>query len=107
MRLPHIPFLVRRERVAIELDPVQVAAMRYLLKVKAAPLGKIYEHVFATHFVDLETFALAMAETAASGLTIYGTQPGTRTTFIALAPLGKKLRGKLPYGRDSAMTVYL
>lgn len=107
MRLPRIPILARRERVAIELDPVQVAAMRYLLKVKAAPLGMIYEHVFATHFIDLETFAFAMAETAASGLTIYGTQPGTGTTFIALAPLGKKLRGKLPYGRDSALTVYL
>jgi len=102
-----LPFFHHRERMSVDLDPIQVAAMRHLLKVKAIPLGKLYQRVSEDHFVELETFAVAMAETAAKGLTIYGTQQKTNATFIALAPLGKKLRGKLPYDRDTALTVYL
>lgn len=102
-----VPFLHPREHMSVDLDPIQVAAMRHLLKVKAIPLGKLYQRVSEDHYVDLETFAVAMAETAAKGLTIYGTQQKTNATFIALAPLGKKLRGKLPYDRDTALTVYL
>jgi hypothetical protein len=91
----------------VDIDPAQLVAIRFLLRYKAAPRGKLYDEVSGTLGLDEETFMMSLADLASKGVLEPRFQPDESETWFVLTPLGKRLRGKLPQSSRSSLAIYV
>lgn len=96
-----------RERTRVDIDPAQLVAIRFLLRYKAAPQGKLYQEVSGTLGLDEGTFLLSLADLASKGVLEPRFQPDDAETWFVLTPLGKRLRGKIPRTTRSSLAIYV
>lgn len=97
----------RREPVRVDIDPVQLVVVNFLLRYKAAPQDTIHDEVHGTLGTQREPFVLALAGLASQGLIEPRYQPESGETWFVLSPLGRRLRGKVPRSSRSALAVFL
>lgn len=97
----------RRPRVQIDIDPVQLASLNFLLRFQSAPIEEVWREVNGARPVDREGFSAAIAGIAAQDLVDYRFQIGTGETLLALTALGARLKGRLPASSGSRLAIYL
>lgn len=95
----------RRQRTAVELDPLQIALVQFVLRHGPAPDQKLFEDVALDVYAGQAEFVAAIASLVERGIFEPRLQPDDGTWFV-LGPLGKRLRGKIPSVR-SGVTVYV
>lgn len=100
MRLPW-----QRERFRIDLDPIQVTLMRFLLRFGPAPAAKLFDEVTVTHGAEVADFRSALAGLVEKELIESKPQQDAEPWF-ELTALGKRLRGKVPNVR-TGLAVYV
>ncbi len=101
MKLPWM-----RERVRVDLDPVQVTIVLFLLRFGTAPSSKLFGEVTVSHGCDEADFRAAITSLAEKELVDVRPQDFAETWF-ALSKLGKRLKGKLPVGVRTGLAVYI
>ncbi|MBI2766439.1 MAG: hypothetical protein HYX53_11095 [Chloroflexi bacterium] len=97
----------RRHRVRVDVDPVQLIALRFLLRFGPALPDTLFAEVFETRATPREMFDAAIASLVAAGLAEHRFDPADATTALVLTPLGQRLKGKLPAESCSTIAVYL
>jgi hypothetical protein len=97
----------RRPPIEVNVDPVQLVALHFLLRFGSAPLDPLYNEVSSTRPVDREVFTAAMADLAAQDVLDYRFDPASGTTSLVITPLGDRLRGRLPATSKSRIAYYL
>lgn len=95
----------QRERVRIDLDPIQVTLMRFLLRFGPAPAAKLFDEVTVTHGAEMADFRSALAGLVEKELLDSKPQQDAEPWFT-LTSRGKKLRGKVPNVR-TGLAVYI
>jgi hypothetical protein len=103
MRLPWR----RQPRVRVDVDPVQLIALHFLLRFGSALPDTLFAEVFETRATPREMFDAAMAALVANGLAEYRFDPADATTALVLTALGQRLKGKLPAESRSTLALYL
>ncbi len=105
MRLPW-PFRKREQRT-VTVDPVQIAALHFLLRFGAATQDTLYQEIRGIHGINEEMFTTAMADLVAQDIADYRYNPENGETALVLTSLGLRLRRRLPEHSRSRLAIYL
>jgi hypothetical protein len=97
----------RRPRVEVNVDPVQLAALHFLLRFGPSAIDSVYDEVRTARPVEREVFTAAMADLAAQDVVDYRFQPEDGQTLLALTPLGHRLKNHLPQTSTSRIALYV
>jgi len=98
---------LRRERMQVDLDPIQVAVVALILKNGPAPDAKLWEEASLGAFATRPDFLAALSDLVDRGILEPRMQPEEASTWFVLGPLGKRLKGKIPLGVRVGVTIYL
>ena len=101
-----MPWL-RRKRIQVDLDPLQVAIVVFLLQHGAAPERTLFGDVAAGMYASRSDFLGAVASLVERGILEPRLQPEDGSAWFVLGPLGKRLKGKIPSGVRSGVAVYV
>lgn len=91
----------------VDLDPVQVAIIVFLLRHGPAPDTKLFEEAAGGVYAGRPDFLGAISSLVDRGIIEPRLQPEEVSTWFVLGPLGNRLRGKIPAGVRAGVTIYL
>lgn len=97
----------RRERITVDLDPIQVALTRFVIRNGAAPETKLFDEIALDMYAGRPEFLSAMASLVERGILEPRLQPEDGSAWFVLGPLGKRLKGKIPQGVRTGISIYL
>ncbi len=97
----------RKQPREVNIDPVQLAVLHFILKKGPTPLSVLFAEVERGRILPRSMFETSMADLVEQGVATAGTLEETGEPVLIAAPLGKRLKSKLPRTSTSRITFYV